>query len=99
MEPAIAYGKEDGKIIDERIDATLDRLLVKFGKEILAIIPSKVSMEVDARFSFEVQGSINKAPHIIDVRSLRVVCRWWLNPELLYNSTGIPKDRVLINVV
>ena len=54
--------------MDEKVDATLDRLLVEFGKEILKIVPGKVSTEVDARFSFDVQGSINKALHIIDVR-------------------------------
>jgi hypothetical protein len=54
--------------MDEKVDATLDRLLVEFGKEILKIVPGKVSTEVDARFSFDVQGSINKALHIIEVR-------------------------------
>jgi transaldolase len=78
MEPAIAYGKEHGKTIDEQVDATLDRLLVEFGKEILAIVPGKVSTEVDARFSFDIEGSIDKALHIIDVHSLRVSYRWLL---------------------
>lgn len=58
-----------GKDIDEKVDATLDRLLVEFGKEILKIVPGRVSTEVDARFSFDVQGSIDKALHIIDVRT------------------------------
>lgn len=58
-----------GKDIDEKVDATLDRLLVEFGKEILKIVPGRVSTEVDARFSFDVQGSIDKALHIIDVCS------------------------------
>lgn len=53
--------------MDEKVDSTLDRLLVEFGKEILQIVPGKVSTEVDARFSFDIQGSINKALHIIDV--------------------------------
>ena len=53
--------------MDEKVDATLDRLLVEFGKEILQIVPGKVSTEVDARFSFDVEGSINKALHIIEV--------------------------------
>jgi transaldolase len=82
MEPAIAYGKQHGKTIDEQVDATLDRLLVEFGKEILAIVPGKVSTEVDARFSFDIQGSIDKALHIIE----------------LYKSIGIPKERVLIKL-
>lgn len=49
------------------MDATLDRLLVEFGKEILNIVPGKVSTEVDARFSFDIEGSVNKALHIIEV--------------------------------
>lgn len=58
-----------GKTIDEQVDATLDRLLVEFGKEILKIIPGKVSTEVDARLSFDIQGSVDKALHIIQVPS------------------------------
>jgi transaldolase len=56
-----------GKSIDEQVDASLDRLLVEFGNEILKIIPGKVSTEVDARFSFDTQASVNKALHIIEV--------------------------------
>lgn len=61
-------GSRQGKDTEEKIDATLDRLLVEFGKEILKIVPGKVSTEVDARFSFDYQASIDKALHIIDVR-------------------------------
>ena len=53
--------------MDEKVDSTLDRLLVEFGKEILQIVPGKVSTEVDARFSFDIEGSVKKALHIIDV--------------------------------
>ena len=56
--------------MEEKVDSTLDRLLVEFGKEILAIVPGRVSTEVDARFSFDIQGSITKALHIIDVSML-----------------------------
>lgn len=65
-----------GKDMDEKVDATLDRLLVEFGKEILKIVPGKVSTEVDARFSFDMQGSIDKALHILQVRQkLRSLAR------------------------
>lgn len=64
---AVAYGKEHGDSTDEKVDATLDRLLVEFGKEILNIVPGKVSTEVDARFSFDTKGSVDKALHIIEV--------------------------------
>jgi len=82
IDVAVEYGKSHGKDIDEKVDATLDRLLVEFGKEILNIVPGKVSTEVDARFSFDTEGSVNKALHIID----------------LYKSLGIPKERVLIKI-
>lgn len=74
MDVAVAYGKEHGKDIDSQVDATLDRLLVEFGKEILNIVPGKVSTEVDARFSFDTKGSVDKALHIIEVCEL--YCLW-----------------------
>jgi transaldolase len=67
IDAAVEYGKQHGKNIDDQVDATLDSLLVQFGKEILQIIPGKVSTEVDARFSFDTEASVNKALHIIDV--------------------------------
>jgi transaldolase len=68
MDIAVEYGKKHGgSDINGQVDATLDRLLVEFGKEILNIVPGKVSTEVDARFSFDTKGSIEKALHIIDV--------------------------------
>lgn len=82
MDVAIEYGKDKGKDMDEKVDATLDRLLVEFGKEILQIVPGKVSTEVDARFSFDTDASIAKALHLID----------------LYKGLGIGKERVLIKV-
>ncbi|KKZ59008.1 transaldolase [[Emmonsia] crescens] len=82
IDSAVAYGKEHGKTLDEKVDATLDRLLVEFGKEILQIIPGKVSTEVDARFSFDTKTSVSKALNIIE----------------LYKSVGVPKERVLIKI-
>jgi len=82
IDAAVAYGKDQGRTINEKVDATLDRLLVEFGSEILKIVPGKVSTEVDARFSFDKEGSIGKALHIID----------------LYKSKGIGKERVLIKL-
>lgn len=67
IDEAVAYGKKQGGDIDSQVDHTLDALLVQFGKEILKIIPGKVSTEVDARFSFDTEASVNKALRIIDV--------------------------------
>jgi len=82
IDTAIAYGKQNGKTLDEQVEATLDRLLVEFGKEILKIIPGKVSTEVDAKLSFDTEGSVKKALEIIK----------------LYENNGISKDRVLIKI-
>jgi transaldolase len=69
IDNAVTYGKEhaDGKSIDDQVDAVLDALLVQFGKEILKIVPGKVSTEVDARFSFDTEASVKKALRIIEV--------------------------------
>ncbi|EMF13077.1 transaldolase [Sphaerulina musiva SO2202] len=82
IDEAVAYGKKHGKSIDEQVDATLDNLLVQFGKEILNIVPGKVSTEVDARFSFDKKASVDKALHLIE----------------LYKAEGIDKSRVLIKL-
>ncbi|KAF7716384.1 Transaldolase [Penicillium ucsense] len=82
IDAAVEYGKAKGGSIEQQVEATLDRLLVEFGKEILKIIPGKVSTEVDASLSFDTQGSVNKALHIIK----------------LYEENGISKDRVLIKI-
>ncbi|RAH47873.1 sedoheptulose-7-phosphate:D-glyceraldehyde-3-phosphate transaldolase TAL1 [Aspergillus aculeatinus CBS 121060] len=82
IDKAVEQGKKEGKTVDEQVDATLDNLLVEFGKEILKIIPGKVSTEVDARFSFDKQASIDKALHLIK----------------LYEKQGISKDRILIKI-
>ncbi|MCY7318823.1 MAG: transaldolase [Ramlibacter sp.] len=64
------------------LDETMDRLLVRFGKEILSIIPGRVSTEVDARLSFDADASYSRAERIIE----------------LYQAEGIAVDRVLIKV-
>jgi len=82
IDVAVEYGKKQSSNIDEQVEHTLDRLLVEFGKEILNIVPGKVSTEVDARFSFDTQKSVGKALNIIE----------------LYKSIGIDKSRVLIKI-
>lgn len=82
IDAACEYGKKHGKDVAEQVDATLDDLLVQFGCEILKIVPGKVSTEVDARMSFDVKASIEKALHIIE----------------LYKERGIDKSRVLIKL-
>jgi transaldolase len=64
------------------LDETMDRLLVRFGREILSIIPGRVSTEVDARLSFDTAASIKRAERIVQ----------------LYKAEGVPGERVLIKV-
>ena len=60
----------------------MDRLLVRFGCEILAIIPGRVSTEVDARLSFDTAATVARGEQLIE----------------LYQAEGIHSDRVLIKV-
>jgi transaldolase len=56
--------------------------LINFGKEILKIVPGRVSTEVDARLSFDKQATIDKAIRLIH----------------LYEDEGVDKQRILIKV-
>ncbi len=80
IDDAVAVGKKSGGSIDDQVDATLDTLLVEFGREILKIVPGRVSTEVDARFSFDTKASVEKALRIIDVSRTQAVvffvCYW-----------------------
>ena len=65
------------------LDEVIDRLLVRFGGEILSIIPGRVSTEVDARLSFDTAATVARGKRLI----------------ALYKAEGISADRVLIKVV
>ena len=64
------------------LDEIMDRLLVRFGCEILSIIPGRVSTEVDARLSFDTPSTVARGERLIE----------------LYQAQGIHIDRVLIKV-
>jgi len=64
------------------LDETMDRLLVRFGREILSIIPGRVSTEVDARLSFDTEATVARAQRIIE----------------MYRAEGVQAERVLIKV-
>ena len=57
-------------------------LAVAFGKKILAIVPGRVSTEVDARLSYDTEGTIKLAHDIIQQ----------------YDQAGISRERVLIKI-
>ncbi|KAG6909805.1 sedoheptulose-7-phosphate:D-glyceraldehyde-3- phosphate transaldolase [Tephrocybe rancida] len=82
IDVAVEYGKSKGGNIETQANAAVDRLLVEFGKEILQIIPGRVSTEVDARLSFSKEATKAKAKELI----------------ALYKSVGVEKERVLIKI-
>lgn len=78
LEYARALGGDQATVVDN----AMDKLAVNFGVAILGIIPGRISTEVDARLSFDTQGTIDKAHKLV----------------ALYKDAGIEKDRILIKV-
>lgn len=66
----------------EKLDEIADNLAVNFGTEILKIVPRRVSTEVDARLSFDIEASLLKARKLIT----------------LYEEKGIAKEKILIKL-
>ena len=74
--------KNSGLSGQAQIEDICDHLLVQFGSDILEIVPGRVSTETDARLSYDVEGSINKARRLIQ----------------LYEEHKISRERVLIKI-
>jgi transaldolase len=66
----------------EPLDGIVDQVLVRFGSEILKVVPGRVSTEVDARLSFDTAATVARAHRLID----------------LYERAGIDRGRVLIKI-
>jgi len=60
----------------------IDDLLIAFGREILSVVPGRVSTEVDARLSFDAEATVEKARYLIS----------------LFEKQGTPRERVLIKI-
>jgi transaldolase len=82
IDEAVQWGKKNGKTPNEIKEQALDRVFVNFGIEILKYVPGRVSTEVDARLSFDIEGSLKKARHLI----------------ALYEGAGIDRKRILIKL-
>ncbi|MFZ4565699.1 MAG: transaldolase [Prochlorococcaceae cyanobacterium] len=67
---------------EDVVSEALDEICVTFGREILKIVPGRVSTEVDARLSYDTEATIAKAHKLIG----------------LYRDAGIAKERVLIKI-
>jgi transaldolase len=79
---AVAENRSSSLTGDALIRHIIDDLLVIFGAEILQIIPGRVSTETDARLSFDVSGSVEKARLLVD----------------RYEKRGLSRERVLIKI-
>ncbi len=67
---------------EEVVREALDEICVTFGKEILKIVPGRVSTEVDARLSFDTAATVARAKRIM----------------ALYEAQGVKRERVLIKI-
>ncbi|MBI5345912.1 MAG: transaldolase [Chlamydiae bacterium] len=80
IDEAISFAKN--KPEKEKMPTILDKLLVNFASEILKQVPGRVSIEVDARLSFDTDASVKKAKQII----------------ALFEEKQIPRERILIKL-
>ena len=79
---AIAYAKAQSSDKDQQIEDAADKLSVLVGLEILNHIPGRISTEVDASLSFNIDKMVAKGKKLM----------------ALYNEAGIPNERVLIKL-
>ena len=82
VEKSLADADKAGLPESKRAEAFMDCMAVNFGMEILKIVPGRVSTEVDAKYSFDKEGSIAKARELIS----------------LYEKNGISRERILIKL-
>ena len=82
VEEALSYSSKQPGDQAAQTMAFMDKLFVNFGCEILKLIPGRVSTEVDASFSFDKHGSIDKARNFIK----------------LYEAAGVDRERVLVKL-
>ncbi|MGR6838108.1 transaldolase [Aliivibrio wodanis] len=82
IDASIEYAKAQSTDKAQQVQDTCDMLAVSIGKEILKVVPGRISTEVDACLSYDTEGSIAKARQLIK----------------MYNDAGITNDRILIKL-
>lgn len=82
FETALSYGEKKATTQQEKAYFSCDWLAVSIGKEIQQAVPGFVSTEVDARLSYDTEGTIKKARQLI----------------ALYDELGADKNRLLIKI-
>ncbi|MEP6390567.1 MAG: transaldolase [Halioglobus sp.] len=80
LDQARQWATNQGGSNAEQLANCCDHFAVDVGKEILAIIPGRISTEVDARLSFNTTGTIERARKLIS----------------MYEHAGLARDRILI---
>ena len=78
----IEFGNHHASDAQQQTALTLDKIAINFGKEILKIIPGRVSTEVDARLSFDTEATVRRAQQLIE----------------MYKNEGVPTVRILIKI-
>lgn len=82
VDEAVKAAVSEGGDEAEMVSRAMDHLAVNFGKKILEIIPGRVSTEIDARLSFDTEGTLKKGRELIE----------------LYKKAGISSDRILLKI-
>ncbi|MFA0611669.1 transaldolase [Vibrio sp. 10N.222.49.B4] len=82
IDASIEYAKAQSGDKAQQVQDTCDMLNVNIGKEILNVVPGRISTEVDSRLSYDMEGSVAKARQLIK----------------MYNDAGITNDRILIKL-
>ncbi|WP_394245420.1 transaldolase [Vibrio astriarenae] len=82
IDASIEYAKSQSSDKAQQVQDTCDMLAVNIGKEILKTIPGRISTEVDARLSYDTEGSVAKARQLVK----------------MYNDAGVTNDRILIKL-
>ena len=82
VDDALAFGMKARGDRAAKAEALMEKLSVNFGCDILKHVKGRVSTEVDAGLSFDVEGTLAKARRLIE----------------LYQQAGMPRERVLIKV-
>ncbi|MEN8175490.1 MAG: transaldolase [Pseudomonadota bacterium] len=82
VEDAVRHGLAHGQDRDTQARHTMDKLAVNFGAAILDIVPGRVSTEIDARLSFDRDGTVERAESLL----------------ALYDEAGIAPERLLLKI-
>ena len=82
IDAAINWARSQSGSSSQQLQNATEKLAVNIGLEIIKLIPGRISTEVDARLSYDTEGCIRKARHLIS----------------LYKDAGVSSNRILIKL-